>query len=69
MVNHDSAGCGYAESKQDAEHPEYTHDDDDKVICGTAEENKVVQISNADGQLAAECPGIVKLQKVIGVVD
>lgn len=69
MVHHDSSSRGCAESKQDAEHPERTHDDDDEVICVTAEENHVIKMQNADGQRAAEGASSVKLQEIISVID
>ena len=64
MIHRNSSSCGYDESKQDTEHPGYTHDDDNKISCGTRE-RKVIKNQNDIEQLAAKCPSIVKHKEFI----
>ena len=68
MVNKNGSSCSYGESEQHTEHPEHTHEAEERVVGGTQEDH-VVEKENDVKQLTAEGTGIVKHQEVIGSVN
>ena len=68
MINENASSCSDGESEHHAEHPEYTHEAEERVVRGTKEDH-VVEKENGVKQLRAERAGVVKHQEVIGSVN